>query len=68
MKWVLKCRLLRRDPVWTAMNVMMLKNTNWIEARAYLEYGGNREDYWNFEKFMNQIKMAIMLAIYVLWD
>ena len=25
----------------------------WIEARTYLEYGGNREGYWNSEKFMN---------------
>ena len=34
----------------------------WIEARALLEYGENREGYWNSEKFMNQIKMAVKIA------
>ena len=34
----------------------------WIEARAYLEYGENREGYWNSEKFMNQIKMVVKIA------
>ena len=34
----------------------------WIEARAYLEYGENREGYWNSEKFMNQIKMAVKIS------
>ena len=34
----------------------------WIEARAFLEYGENREGYWNSEKFMDQIKMAVRIA------
>ncbi len=34
----------------------------WMEARAFLEYGENREGYWNSEKFMNQIKMAVKIA------
>ena len=25
----------------------------WIQAQAFLEYGENREDYWNSKKFMN---------------
>ena len=33
----------------------------WIEARAYLEYGENREGYWNSKKFMKQIKMAVKI-------
>jgi len=34
----------------------------WMEARASLEYGENREGYWNSERFMNQIKMAAKIA------
>ena len=34
----------------------------WMEARTLLEYGENREGYWNSERFMNQIKMAVKIA------
>ena len=36
--------------------------TIWMDARAFLEYGENREGYWNSEKFMDQIKMAVKIA------
>ena len=31
-------------------------------ARAYLEYGENKEGYWTSERFMTQIKDAVMIA------
>ena len=34
----------------------------WIDARTFLEYGENREGYWNSERFMDQIKMAVRIA------
>ena len=34
----------------------------WIQARCYLEYGESREGYWNSERFMEQIKVAVKIA------
>ena len=36
----------------------------WIQARCYLEYehGESREGYWNSDRFMEQIKMAVKIA------
>ena len=34
----------------------------WIQVRCYLEYGESREGYWNCDRFMEQIKMAVKIA------
>ena len=38
------------------------KETLKRHARAYLEYGENKEGYWTSERFMTQIKDAVMIA------